>query len=104
MKVYIILFVIAYIFFEKSYSKGLEPNPFSRGKSCINDGDCNTGAGLTCCGAGNAWGICCPDGLCKICYTTDNTRFQYCGTYCPDFPKTTPEPTTSMYKSSNPNP
>merc|ERR1711936_534387 len=89
MKVYIILFALAYIFFDKSYSKGLGPDPFSRGKSCTDSNDCNSAAGVTCCGAGEVWGRCCPDGLCIDCTATDSTAFQYCGTYCPDYPKTT---------------
>merc|ERR1711910_147140 len=88
MKVYIILFALTYIFFDGIYSKGLGPDPFSRGKSCTSNSDC-TASGVTCCGAGNAWGRCCPDGLCIDCTATDSTAFQYCGTYCPDYPKTT---------------
>merc|ERR1711936_997746 len=89
MKVYIILFALAYIFFDESYSKGLGPDPFSRGKSCTSNSDCNTAAGVTCCGAGNAWGRCCPDGLCLTNCTYGDITFDYCGTYCPDYPKTT---------------
>merc|ERR1712183_141610 len=89
LKVYIILFALAYIFFDESYSKGLGPDPFSRGKSCTSNSDCNTAAGVTCCGAGNAWGRCCPDGLCLTNCTYGDTTFDYCGTYCPDYPKTT---------------
>merc|ERR1711936_661953 len=89
MKVYIILFALAYIFFDESYSKGLGPDPFSRGKSCTTNSDCNTAAGVTCCGAGNAWGRCRPDGLCLTNCTYGDITFDYCGTYCPDYPKTT---------------
>merc|ERR1712018_239534 len=68
---------------------GLGPDPFSRGKSCDSNADCNTAAGVTCCGAGNAWGRCCPDGLCLTNCSYSGGTFEYCGTYCPDYPKTT---------------
>ena len=74
---------------------GLGPGPFFRGNSCTANADCNTEAGVTCCGAGEVWGRCCPDGLCIDCTATDSTAFQYCGTYCPDYPKTTPWPPTT---------
>merc|ERR1711936_279380 len=88
MKVYIILFALTYIFFDGIYSKGLGPDPFSRGKSCTSNSDC-TASGVTCCGAGQAWGRCCPDGLCLDNCTYGDITFDYCGTYCPDYPKTT---------------
>ena len=64
------------------------------GKSCDFDSDCQMQAGITCCGAGNNWGICCPDGVCLICTTSMGTTFQYCGRgfECPDYPVTTPRP------------
>merc|ERR1712086_595642 len=99
MKVYFILSVTVCIFFVKTYSMGLGPDPFSRGKACSADSDCNTALGVTCCGAGAAWGRCCPDGLCTNCTDSDSsTTFQYCGTYCPDHAKTTQ--TTPAYLST----
>ena len=68
----------------------LGPNPFSEGKPCDDDSNCNMPLGVTCCGVGELSGRCCPDGLCRECNSTgDPTKWHYCGTYCPDFPKTT---------------
>merc|ERR1712008_18506 len=99
MKVYFILSVTVCIFFVKTYSMGLGPDPFSRGKACSADSDCNTALGVSCCGAGKDWGRCCPDRLCTNCTDSSSSdTFQYCGTYCPDHAKTTQ--TTPAYLST----
>ena len=78
----------------------LGPDPFSRGKPCSLDTDCNQALGVSCCGAGEASARCCPDGLCTECHdANDNSiNFHYCGTYCPDHAKTTQ--TTPAYLST----
>ena len=68
---------------------GLGPDPFSRGKPCSSNDTCNSDLGVMCCGAGNDWGRCCPDGLCKTDCSYNGAKFEYCGTVCPDYPKTT---------------
>ena len=70
----------------------LGPDPFSRGKPCSSDSNCNQALGVKCCGAGEASARCCPDGLCKTdcpCDSSCTGTFSYCGTVCPDYPKTT---------------
>merc|ERR1712001_758636 len=90
MKVYFILSVAVCIFFAKTYSISLGPDPFSRGKPCTANSTCNSDLGVMCCGEGTTYGRCCPDGLCKSCtQTSDSSTFYYCGTVCPDYPKTT---------------
>merc|ERR1719510_1160053 len=90
MKVYIILPAAVCIFFAKTYSISLGSDPFSSGKSCSANSDCNTALGVTCCGVGTNYGRCCPDSLCIMnCKASDSTTFDYCGSVCPDYPKTT---------------
>ena len=80
----------------------LGPDPFSRGKPCSLDTDCNQALGVSCCGGEDheASARCCPDGLCMECQdANDNSvTFHYCGTYCPDHAKTTQ--TTPAYLST----
>ena len=70
---------------------GLGPDPFSRGKPCTANSTCNSDLGVMCCGEATTYGRCCPDGLCKTDCTdsSDGSTFSYCGTVCPDYPKTT---------------
>merc|ERR1711953_194761 len=90
MKVYIILPAAVCIFFAKTYSISLGSDPFSSGKPCTANSTCNSDLGVMCCGEGTTYGRCCPDGLCKSCtQTSDSSTFYYCGTVCPDYPKTT---------------
>ena len=69
---------------------GLGSDPFSSGKPCSANSDCNTALGVTCCGVNTTYGRCCPDSLCITnCKASDSTTFDYCGSVCPDYPKTT---------------
>ena len=70
---------------------GLGSDPFSSGKPCTANSTCNSDLGVMCCGEGTTYGRCCPDGLCKTDCTdsSDGSTFSYCGTVCPDYPKTT---------------
>ena len=79
---------------------------FSGGKSCDSDSDCNVNAGVSCCGAGDgsASSRCCPTGLCKNCPSDDNIQFHYCGTYCPDYPKTTQSTPPYLSTTTTPHP
>ena len=68
---------------------GLGPDPFSRGKPCTSNDTCNSALGVMCCGENTDYGRCCPDGLCKTDCSYNGATFEYCGTVCPDYPKTT---------------
>merc|ERR1711862_676169 len=88
MKVYIILSVAVCIFFAKTYSISLGPDPFSRGKPCTSNDTCNSALGVMCCGAGQDWGRCCPD----YPKTTQST---------PSYLSTTTATTTTTASTSN---
>ena len=61
---------------------GLGSDPFSSGKPCSANSDCNTALGVTCCGVGTTYGKCCPDSLCITnCNASDSTTFL---PNCPD--------------------
>merc|ERR1719492_338509 len=89
MKVYIILSAAVCIFFAKTYSISLGSDPFSSGKPCSANTDCNTGLGVSCCGVNTTYGRCCPDSLCITNCNASDSTFYYCGSVCPDYPKTT---------------
>ena len=82
----------------------LGPDPFSGGKPCSANTDCNQALGVSCCGAGEASARCCPDGLCMICEDTSDqaNTFHFCGTYCPDHAKTT-QSTPPYMSTTTPN-
>ena len=68
---------------------GLGSDPFSSGKPCTANSTCNSDLGVMCCGEDTTYGRCCPDGLCKTDCSYSGGTFSYCGTVCPDYPKTT---------------